>query len=132
MPNLPAPKAGTPGYDPAVVTALINQFGAKPTFGGDTYGGGKDLLRFAQYAFMAQQLKDPSYEKIRDAVVGALQNWLTYTPGEANKFFTAYPHAKALVGFAIKADYRSGELGNVVDRVRVAAVEDDGRVDVRV
>ena len=99
VPNLPAPKAGTPGYDPAVLTTLIGQYGAKPTFGGDTYGGGKDLLKSAQYAFMAQQIKDPSYEAIRGAVVDALTNWFTYTTGEGNKFFAYYPHSKALVGF---------------------------------
>jgi hypothetical protein len=99
VPNLPAPKPGTPGYDPAKLTALINQFTAKPGFGGDTYGGGKDLVRFAQYAFIAQQLKDPSYPKIVEAVRAALVNWLTYTPGEKDHFFAYYPHNKGLIGF---------------------------------
>jgi endoglucanase Acf2 len=100
VPNLPAPKVGVTGYDPAKLTGLINKFAGKPDVGGDTYGGGKNLVKCAQFAFMAQQLGDPSYEKILGAVRDALINWYTYSAGEKDHFFAYYPRSKALVGFS--------------------------------
>ncbi len=67
--------------------------------GSDTYWGGKDLQRYAQAAFMAAQTKDPSYEPIVTKLRSELENWLTYSPGENQKFFAYYPRRKGLVGF---------------------------------
>ncbi|MCX5683927.1 MAG: glycosyl hydrolase, partial [Planctomycetota bacterium] len=99
LPNLPAPKAA--GYDGERVKALLAQHfaEAKRDLGGDTYWSGKNLERYAQAAFIAAQTKDPSYEAITGKLRSALENWLTYTPGEKNLFFAYYPRRKGLVGF---------------------------------
>jgi endoglucanase Acf2 len=101
LPNLPTPDT-TSGYDPARMKAyLADSFASRKTaLGGDTYGGGKDLQRFAQAALMAHQTGDPSFDAIAGKLRGELENWLTYTPGEKNKFFAYYPRRKGLVGFS--------------------------------
>jgi endoglucanase Acf2 len=100
LPNLPAPKAGG-GFDAARVSALLKEhFADSPKRpGADTYWGGKDLERYAQAAFIAAQLKDPSAEVIARKLRAELENWLTFTPGEKERFFAYYPRRKGLVGF---------------------------------
>lgn len=101
LPNLPVPDAKA-GYDPARMKAYLAESFAnrKGALGGDTYGGGKDLQRFAQAAFMAKQTGDSSFEPIVGKLRSELENWLTYTPGEKNRFFAYYPRRKGLVGFS--------------------------------
>jgi endoglucanase Acf2 len=101
VPNLPAPDVKS-GFDPArLKTHLADSFAKrKGALSGDTYGGGKDLQRFAQAAFMAKQTGDPSYDAIVGKLRGELENWFTYTPGEKNRFFAYYPRRKGLVGFS--------------------------------
>ena len=99
LPNLPAPKAGA-GFDgERMKTYLANYFAKEKGFARDTYAAGKDLTRFTQAAFMAAQTKDPSYEAIAGTVRAELENWLTYTPGEKDRFFAYYPRRKGLIGF---------------------------------
>lgn len=112
VPNLPAPqKVEAPNpYDPARMRAYLAQIAAKPSFGADTYWGGKDVLRFGQGALMAQQTRDDSYRAFCDGLRGALENWFTYTPGEKDHFFTAYPRWGAIVGMS--PSYGSGEFND--------------------
>ncbi|HEV7401349.1 MAG TPA: glycosyl hydrolase [Chthoniobacteraceae bacterium] len=99
LPNLPAPTATS--FDAGRVKELLaTHFAeAKRPLGADTYGGGKDLQRYAEAAFMAEQLKDPSKDAIVGKLRSALENWFTYTPGEKERFFAYYPRRKGLVGF---------------------------------
>ena len=99
LPNLPAPTSK--GYDPSRVGELLTQHyvNNKKATGADTYWGGKDLQRYAQAAFVARELKDPGFDAILEKARGAVENWLTYTPGEKERFFAYYPHRKGLVGF---------------------------------
>jgi endoglucanase Acf2 len=97
LPNLPAPK------DTERVKTLLAQHFTDPKkkLGSDTYWGGKDLERYAQAAFMAAQMKDPSLAAIAGKLRSALENWFTYTPGEKDHFFAYYPRRKGLVGFNV-------------------------------
>ena len=99
LPNLPAPRAG--GFDPQRIKTLLAEHFTSPEkkLGGDTYWGGKDLERYAQAAFIAAQLQDPSLTAILGKLLPTLENWLTYTPGEKDHFFAYYPRRKGLVGF---------------------------------
>ena len=101
LPNLPPPKAigGPHDYDPARLNALLDQVVEKPKFAGDTYWGGKDLVRFTQAALMGQLTNSPSYPKALEAVRAELINWFSYQPGKPDHFFAFYPRNKALVGF---------------------------------
>lgn len=108
LPNLPAPAPAPAaeaagGYEPQrVKTLLADQFATpKRALGADTYWGGKDLQRHAQAAFIARQTKDPSYDAIAAKLRQSLENWLTYTPGEKERFFAYYPRRKGLVGFNV-------------------------------
>jgi len=101
LPNLPSPK--TAAYEPQRVRTALAEHFANPEkkLGTDTYWGGKDLQRYAQAAFIAAQTKDPSLEPIAGKLRSALENWLTYTPGEKDRFFAYYPRRKGLVGFNV-------------------------------
>lgn len=100
LPNYPAPK--TAGLSERVGTLLAQHFtDPKKNLGSDTYWGGKDLERYAHAAFIAAQLKDPSGAAITDTLRRTLENWLTYTPGEKERFFAYYPRRKGLVGFNV-------------------------------
>jgi hypothetical protein len=102
LPNLPPPAAGG-GFDPARMRWYLSEHfaGSKKTLGSDTYWGGKDLQRFAQAAFVAAQTKDPSYAAIVGRLRAELEDWLTFTPGEKQRFLAYYPRRKGLVGFNV-------------------------------
>ncbi len=96
----PAPKLsrGTNAFDPAQMRGYFETLAAKANYGGDTYWGGKDILRFGQDALMAQQLNDPNRSAFIDHLRTALVDWFTYSPGEKEHYFVRYPRWKALVG----------------------------------
>ena len=98
VPNLPAPPAGG-DFDAGRLKAQLALFSDKPHFASDTYWGGKDLVRYAQAAIIAQETGDPSRLAIVDALRSELVNWFTYTPDEKNHFFAWYLKHKGLVGF---------------------------------
>ena len=98
LPNLPAPAAGG-DFDSARLKSMLARFAEHSKFGGDTYWGGKDLVRYGQAALIAQQTKDSSQPAIVDALRSELINWYTYTPGKMNHLFAYYPNHKGLVGF---------------------------------
>lgn len=96
-PWLPAPTDA--GFDRARMASYIEKFSERTKYGGDTYWGGKDLELAAKYITMAHELNLPAESKITDYLRGALTDWFTYTPGEPEHFFAAYPNWHALVGF---------------------------------
>ena len=99
LPNLPTPTVK--GFDRARMSELLAKHFTDPAkkLGGDTYWGGKEVEKYAQAAFIAAQTKDASLDAIAGKLRGAMENWLTFTPGEKGQFFAYYPRRKALVGF---------------------------------
>ncbi|MBU0676839.1 MAG: hypothetical protein KJ626_01875 [Verrucomicrobia bacterium] len=105
IPHLPAPPvlAGPNPYDEARMRKFLSdyadKFADKNQYGGDTYWGGKDLVRCARYMQMAAEMKDESFLRLKALLTAALKDWLTYTPGEEEHFFARYPNWGALIGF---------------------------------
>jgi endoglucanase Acf2 len=112
LPNLPAPrKLGLPNdFQPERMEYLLEHCAAEPKYGDDSYWGGKDLLRFAQYLAMARELSSPTYARLRAEAHQSLADWLTYTPGEKAHYFTRYPNWHALIG--IKDSYDSARFND--------------------
>lgn len=101
LPNLPKP-ATSSLYVARMSNYLRDGFvNDKKGFATDTYWGGKDLQRFTQAAFVAKELADPSAAAITQRVRSELENWLTFTPGEKERFFAYYPRRKGLTGFNV-------------------------------
>lgn len=99
LPNLPAP--ATPSFDVARVRELLATHFTDPNkqLRGDTYWGGKELVKHAQAAFIARQMRDASFDAIAGKLRAGLENWFTFSPGESEQFFAYYPRRKGLVGF---------------------------------
>jgi endoglucanase Acf2 len=112
LPNLPAPqKLGLPNdFRPERMAYLLDRCAADPKYGDDSYWGGKDLLRFAQYLAMARELSSPSYARLREEAHRSLADWLTYTPGEKAHYFTRYANWHAMIG--IKDSYDSARFND--------------------
>ncbi len=102
MPNPPLnPKAAAKEYpwDAARMSFFIKGMADRPEYGGDTYWGGKDIMRLGQYLVIAEDVTDPNVEAVKKRCEQALVDWLTYTPGEAEHYFARYDRWKALIGF---------------------------------
>ena len=97
LPILPVPDVA--GFDRQRMMGYIDEFAKKQGYGGDTYWGGKDVQVNAQYLLMARMMDHPAVPKLQERLHGAMADWFTYTPGEPEHFFAAYPNWKALVGF---------------------------------
>ena len=110
LPNMPAPRAATAGFDRQRMERLLEYCANNPQYGDNSYWGGKDLLRFAQYVQMARELKSPSYARLRELSRKSLADWLTYTPGEKAHYFTRYENWHALIG--IKDSYDSARFND--------------------
>jgi endoglucanase Acf2 len=112
LPNLPAPqKLGLPNeFQPERMEYLLDRCAADPKYGDDSYWGGKDLLRFAQYLQMARELSSPTYARLRQEAHKSLADWLTYTPGETAHYFTRYANWHAMIG--IKDSYDSARFND--------------------
>ena len=98
---LPAPTVQglTNEFDPARMTTYLNNFNPGNMLG-ETYGSGKALYLCAKYMVMADEMGDATnFNRLKTALTNALQNWLTYTPGEANGYFARYGDWKALIGW---------------------------------
>ncbi len=112
LPVLPAPptesKAG--GFDRERMERLLEYCASNPKYGDDSYWGGKDLLRFAQYMQMARELKSPCYARLRSLSRTSLADWLTFTSGEKAHYFVRYPNWHALIG--IKDSYDSARFND--------------------
>ena len=92
-------------YDEARMTHIIEDYAAKGSFGSDTYWGGKGLTQMALYMMMAREMgNNDLFEKCRKRLKDAMENWLTYTPGEKNYFFARYDRWGALIGYNTSFD----------------------------
>ena len=103
VPMLPAPRTnGLPNdYVQNWMQTYVQNFAnaGHPT-GDETYGAGKDFGVAAQYMTFAHQMGLTSSEmQLKTAIEARLQDWYTYTPGEAHHFFALYTNWPALVGF---------------------------------
>ena len=66
---------------------------------GDTYFGGKDIMKVGQYASIAERMKDPSAKPLTDKFRGYLVDWFTFSgPGDPH-YFAYYPKWKGMTGF---------------------------------
>lgn len=93
------------GYDPELMRRLIEEYAAGGSFGDDTYWGGKGLTQMAlNMTFARQTGNDDLYLQSKSKLKAALVNWLTYTPGEATKFFAYYPRWGGMLGFDVSYD----------------------------
>lgn len=106
----PMPVGRTNDYVPARMNSYLTSVAANTSIASDTYWGGKDLLRYAQHMAMARDLGRPEFSTLKNTLRAGLQDWLTYTPGEATHYFAAYPAWKALVGF--QASYGSEQFND--------------------
>ncbi|MCW4468042.1 discoidin domain-containing protein [Flavobacterium sp. MFBS3-15] len=95
-------------YDADKMFTLISQYASREGYGGDTYWGGKDLVNFAKYTLMAKEVNHQSYDALKTKTRNALVNWLTYSPGEPEKYFARYDRWGAIVGF--NESYGSSEF----------------------
>jgi endoglucanase Acf2 len=112
LPTLPPPSpvGRTNDYVPARMNAYLAGVAANTSVASDTYWGGKDLFRYAQHMAMAHDMGRPEFATLENTLRSGLQDWLTYTPGEATYYFAAYPAWKALVGF--QASYGSDQFND--------------------
>jgi len=102
-PMLPAPRTnGLPNdYVQSWMQTYVQNFAnAGHPNGDETYGAGKDFGVTAQYMTFAHQMGMTAAEtQLRTAMEARLQDWYTYTPGEAHHFFAQYTNLSALIGF---------------------------------
>lgn len=68
-------------------------------FNSETYAGGKQVGMFARQLSVAEQIKHPKRNVIKSKLKGELENFLTYTPNEKDKFFGYSERFGGLVGF---------------------------------
>ena len=102
LPNLPAPHATgtyTNDFDIERMESYLATGATKTDYGADTYWGGKDLINFGRFLAFANELDQASAATLKQTLRAALADWLTYTPGETEHYFAAYPNWRALVGF---------------------------------
>lgn len=99
VPSLPPPPGGG-GFQVDRMEEYLSNFAEKWKYGGDTYWGGKDLLRAGQCLDIASLTgRTALAEDLREKLRGALADWFTYTPGEPEHYFARYSRWKALIGF---------------------------------
>ena len=114
IPNFPSPAlleaddASPPLDEPRLGDYLERYVARAGETGGDTYWGGKDLVRLAKYMDLAFQSGHAAAPRLRDALRAALTDWFTYAPGEEERYFARYPNWGALVGF--NESYGSAEF----------------------
>lgn len=108
LPSFGAPAEGnaaTNGFRREVLDKLMSDYAAHGSFGADTYWGGKGLVQMAQNMSFAKQTGNMElYESSKRSLRDAFENWLTYTPGEDNYFFSYYPRWGAMLGFDVSYD----------------------------
>lgn len=92
-------------YDRDRMRQMIADYAQKGSFGDDTYWGGKGLTQMALYMTFAREMgEDELFEQCRSRLREALEDWLTYTPGEKSRFFARYDRWGALVGYDTSYD----------------------------
>lgn len=105
LPAYAAPKADDSeknGFDQAIMDRLMETYAKNGTFGGDTYWGGKGLTQMALNMSFARQTGNTElYELSKSRLREALENWLTYTPGEENYYLSYFRRWGGILGFAV-------------------------------
>ena len=87
-------------YNRDRMVSMIEDYAKKGTFGSDTYWGGKGLTQMAHYMCFAYEMGETElFEMCKSRLKAILIDWLTYTPGETQKYFAYYPRWGAMVGF---------------------------------
>lgn len=98
------PDLGNP-YNRERMRQMIADYAQKGAFGADTYWGGKGLTQMALYMTFAREMGEEAlFEQCRSRLREALEDWLTYTPGEKSRFFARYDRWGALVGYDTSYD----------------------------
>lgn len=108
LPWFAAPKAAEGlenPYDRERMVEMIRNYANEGNFGADTYWGGKGLTQMALYMTFAKEMGEQElFEQCRSRLRAAMENWLTYTPGETSYFFARYDRWRALVGYDTSYD----------------------------
>lgn len=92
-------------YDRERMRQMIADYAQKGSFGDDTYWGGKGLTQMALYMTFAREMgEEQLFEQCRSRLREALEDWLTYTPGEKSRFFARFDRWGALVGYDTSYD----------------------------
>ena len=93
------------GFRPDVLDKLMKDYASGGGFGGDTYWGGKGLTQMALNMWYARQAGNTEvYETSKKKLRDALEDWLTYSPGEDTFFFSYYPRWGGMLGFDVSYD----------------------------
>lgn len=106
LPYYAAPsEAYDAGYNHATMRSLMAKYASEGSFGSDTYWGGKGLTQMALNMTFARQTGETEiYEQSKARLRSALEDWLTYTPGEETGFFSYYPRWGGMLGFDVSYD----------------------------
>ncbi len=101
VPHYPAPSdtTGPAPWRPEVMNQIITDYVEAAEYRSDTYWGGKDIVLMGKYMLMARELSHPAFDELKAKLKEALVDWLTYTPGETERYYADYPAWSALVGF---------------------------------
>ncbi len=92
-------------YNRERMRQMISDYATKGSFGADTYWGGKGLTQMALYMTFAKEMgEEELFEQCRSRLRESLEDWLTYTPGETQRFFARYDRWGALVGYDTSYD----------------------------
>lgn len=106
LPYYAAPdEAADASYDRTILSELTERYASEGAFGADTYWGGKGLTQMALNMTFAKETGDEeTYQLSRRRLREALVDWLTYTPGEEDFFFSYYPRWGGMLGFNVSYD----------------------------
>lgn len=98
-------------FKPEIMKALTDKYAAEGTLGADTYWGGKGLTQLAlNMTFAKQTGNTEAYELSKKKLREAFVNWLTYTPGENNYYFSYFRRWGGILGSAV--GYGSDEFND--------------------
>ena len=102
LPCWAAPREGDSAASPYradLFRRLLADYAARGNFGGDTYWGGKGLFQMAGAMMAAREIGDAAtFAKARERLRAQFEDWLTWTPGEDNFYFSYIPRWGGLVG----------------------------------
>lgn len=105
LPVFGAPREEADGFSRQIMDRLMADYARGGGFGADTYWGGKGLLQMAMNMWFAKLTgNDEVYDISKNKLREAFENWLTYTPGEDNFFFSYYPRWGGMLGFDVSYD----------------------------